>query len=459
MSATSVTWSVDDARFEVSEVAPGAFVLQLAEGQALDYETETTVAVTVTATDSGGLSIDREIDFAVNNIDEAPTGPGGLSTWTPDLVEAGLRRAVLSPEAGFVDPEGDPLSYTLNGISSGGTFFVGDDKVRVGDILTQADFDAMTLRAPSAAGIVTATFAVSDGVNISPLNFTVTVTPGVDGLFNGTENADVLDGGDGNDTLNGLQGKDSLYGGDGHDTLNGGGGSDHLYGGKGGDTLVGSGGGDRLYGENGSDTLQGGAGNDMLWGGQGADVHNGGNGFDFARYDDHNYGNLVVSLLDPGQNTGAAEGDTYVSIEGIIGGKGNDTLTGDGGDNELRGGNGADRLDGGLGSDTLRGDNGADTFVFATALGASNVDTLTDFTSGEDKIELAAAVFDTLGGSVTVDQLAFDTVATTADHRLIYDQATGTLSYDADGVGGAASVQFALLEPGTVLQASDFLIG
>ena len=37
-----------------------------------------------------------------------------------------------------------------------------------------------------------------------------------------------------------------------------------------------------------------------------------------------------------------------------------------------------------------------------------------------------------------------------------YDQATGTLSYDADRSGSIAAVQFAKVSPGLALSASDF---
>ena len=53
----------------------------------------------------------------------------------------------------------------------------------------------------------------------------------------------------------------------------------------------------------------------------------------------------------PAINTGEAAGDTYVSIEGLLGSNFNDTLIGDANTNILRGGLGADVLNGGGGFD------------------------------------------------------------------------------------------------------------
>lgn len=46
--------------------------------------------------------------------------------------------------------------------------------------------------------------------------------------------------------------------------------------------------------------------------------------------------------------------------------------------------------------------------------------------------------------------------ATTADQRLVYNQSTGQLFFDADGNGAGAAVLFALVVPGTALTTASF---
>ncbi|RJF86607.1 calcium-binding protein [Oleomonas cavernae] len=228
----------------------------------------------------------------------------------------------------------------------------------------------------------------------------------------GTASDDVIAGTVNDDAdLSGGLGNDRIYGGGGNDLLNGGLGADVLDGGDGIDTasyaaaavgvvvnlatgvgatgeatgdtlasienLTGSGFNDHLTGTADANVLNGGDGGDTLWGGLGADTLIGGTGFDVALYNDGNYGDLVLSLAAPGQNTGAAAGDTYDSIEGLGGGAGNDTVTGDAQNNSLFGNEGNDTLDGGLGFDFLSGGLGDDTYIVDTTL-----DQVTDVAGG-----------------------------------------------------------------------------
>ena len=120
---------------------------------------------------------------------------------------------------------------------------------------------------------------------------------------------------------------------------------------------------------------------------------------------------------------------------------------------------GANVIDGGGGADTLMGLAGDDVFAFSTALGNGNVDTLTDFVSGSDTIQLSASVFGGLvAGSLAADAFHLGASATTSDQRIIYDKASGSLFYDADGSGEAEAILFARLAPGTELAPVDLIV-
>jgi serralysin len=145
----------------------------------------------------------------------------------------------------------------------------------------------------------------------------------------------------------------------------------------------------------------------------------------------------------------------------MLAGAGNDTLYGGSGNDNLYGGGGDDYLAGGGGNDRLEGAGGADAFAFLTALGAGNVDTIVDFGPG-DRIELAGAVGGPFAALATGVLAGFafreGAAAADSDDRILYDPATGTLRYDADGSGGQAAVQFATLQTGLTLDASRFAV-
>jgi uncharacterized delta-60 repeat protein len=133
-----------------------------------------------------------------------------------------------------------------------------------------------------------------------------------------------------------------------------------------------------------------------------------------------------------------------------------DTLNGGAGADTLNGASGDDTLVGGNGSDLLTGGGGADAFVFNLAPNASsNKDTITDFTSGTDMLQLSKAVFTAISGAVgglTTEQFwsADGAVAGhDADDRIIYNPTTGALYYDADGNGVGTAMQIALLGTST----------
>lgn len=98
-------------------------------------------------------------------------------------------------------------------------------------------------------------------------------------------------------------------------------------------------------------------------GGLGADALNGGGGTDYASCANSSAG-LTARLDAPGLNTGEAAGDTYNTIEGLIGSAFNDILIGNGSSNGLVGGAGNDTLYGVAGNDTLIGGAALGNFVY-----------------------------------------------------------------------------------------------
>jgi Ca2+-binding RTX toxin-like protein len=76
---------------------------------------------------------------------------------------------------------------------------------------------------------------------------------------------------------------------------------------------------------------------------------------------------VSVNLALSSTNTGDAAGDTFSSIEGLVGSAYSDVLIGDAGNNTLQGGAGGDTLTGGAGADALHGDDGTDTVDYSGA--------------------------------------------------------------------------------------------
>jgi Ca2+-binding RTX toxin-like protein len=133
-------------------------------------------------------------------------------------------------------------------------------------------------------------------------------------------------------------------------------------------TVIGKDTNEFLSGTTGNDLIKGFGGNDTLKGGGGADQLYGGVGIDTALYTDSNV-SVYVNLLYNDGRYGTAQGDTYFSIENVIGSAYNDivygdnnpnTLTGLDGDDLLLGNGGTDVLDGGYGDDHLEGGAHAD---------------------------------------------------------------------------------------------------
>ncbi len=277
-----------------------------------------------------------------------------------------------------------------------------------------------------------------DGVDLVWSTVDYTLVDGVENLsLNGT-NAINGTGNSLNNILTGNDATNTLYGGDGNDTLNGGAGADILYGGKGDDTYVVDDVNDTVDETDGGVTDLGGVDTVVSW-------------ISFSLADTVHVKGLVENL----GLTGTA------NINGT-GNDGNNVLVGNAGNNTLSGGLGNDRLYGGLGNDILTGGDGADSFVFARKLDAkANVDHITDFGAGIDRIELRQKIFTALtAGALPKTAFLSNATghATHATDRIIYNSKTGQLFYDDDGNGSHAAVLFAVLDTKIALHASDFLV-
>ena len=239
-----------------------------------------------------------------------------------------------------------------------------------------------------------------------------------------------------------------------------------LDGGAGNDTLVGGGGGDDLlFGRDGADRLSGGDGFDRLDGGAGADTMEGFRSFDWYYVDDP--GDVAIEAVRQGYDrvyastSYALNAGAEVEVITVLDPAGTETinLTGNEFGQSVLGNAGANRLDGGAGADVLEGRGGADELAFTIALGNGNIDTIADFVPGLGVILLDDAVFTGLSsGALGAAAFRTGTSAQDADDRIIYDQATGALYFDADGNSAGASMQFAWVTAGTSLAASDFQV-
>jgi hypothetical protein len=79
-----------------------------------------------------------------------------------------------------------------------------------------------------------------------------------------------------------------------------------------------------------------------------------------------------------------------------------------------------------------------------------------------DTIRLENAVFTQLLSTGTLAASMFQAsvvgAADDADDYIVYNTTTGALSYDADGVGAAAAVQFAQLVGSPAITSADFVV-
>ena len=168
----------------------------------------------------------------------------------------------------------------------------------------------------------------------------------------------------------------------------------------------------------------------------------------------------AVDLSGTGSNKLNLTGNALDNL--LTGNSADNVITGLAGNDTLIGGQGNDTLVGGLGNDSLTGGLGADRFVFDSALNdKTNLDVITDFASGVDKLVLSDKIFTKLKGDTNLGDnfvpgqtlLALD-----ANDYLYFDIQTSTLYYDADASGSKGAIAICKLVGVTTLSASDMVI-
>ena len=332
---------------------------------------------------------------------------------------------------------------TLNGAAGNDTLYggAGSDVMSGGsgnDTYNTDGLDAITEALNAGNDTVVSSVSFSLGANLENLQLLGAATTGngnaLDNRLIGNTNANRLNSGAGNDVLVSGAGADTLIGGAGNDTMIGGTGDDN-------------------YQTDGLDTIL-----EAL--NEGTDTVTSTANYTLAT----NLENLVMNGATALVGTGNAldnrlTGNTFNNT--LSGAAGNDTILGGNGDDTLNGGAGDDLLNGGLGADQMNGHTGVDYFVFNTALGAGNVDTIVGFVVADDRIHIDNAVFIGLAAGVLAPagfKANLSGLATDASDRIIYETDSGNIYFDNDGTGAASRVLFASVATNLALTNLDFFV-
>jgi Ca2+-binding RTX toxin-like protein len=138
-----------------------------------------------------------------------------------------------------------------------------------------------------------------------------------------------------------------------------------------------------------------------------------------------------------------------LSPENVLGTDRSDLIRGGSGKDTLSGGNGNDTLSGGAGTDLLTGGKGSDIFLFDRSTPTTaGPDMIQDFKTAEyDRIHLSQNTFSGFKasdfGRLKASAFVLGSKALDREDRIIYDQASGKLYYDADGTGGSTQFHIA----------------
>jgi VCBS repeat-containing protein len=372
-----------------------------------------------------------------------------------DVAQALAEDNVLTSAGNALANDSDTDALHVAGVRAGAESAGGSFTAVSGATVVHGLYGDLTINADGSYSYAldnssTAVQALNDGQHVSDV-FTYQVSDTHDATDVAQISFDIAGANDGPPVTYGTEGVDKLNGTDNEDIL------------------IGLGGNDKLFGL-GSD--------DILIGGEGRDVLNGGDGIDTVSYEYATSG-IAADLGALKGTYGEAIGDKFVSIENLTGsafddalygnrfanvlngGDGNDYLEGAGDDDTLLGGKGNDILNGGKGVDQLSGGQGADTFMFIkgdTGKTADTADTILDFLSGVDKIDLTEIDANAKTNDIVED---FTFIGNAAFHKV-----AGELHYEVDGSGlhlsgdwnGDGKADFMINFTGiTSLTAADFI--
>jgi Ca2+-binding RTX toxin-like protein len=307
-----------------------------------------------------------------------------------------------------------------------------------------------------------------------------------------TNGADVIYGGNGNDSINAGDGGDLIYGGAGDDFIDDWSGNDTVYGGDGNDIATVSTGLNTIHMDAGNDTVYifDNAGNNTLFGGTGSDLvdfrnwqsqtgatvdfnadgsgsfsHFSGNttgifqGFEAisgSAYNDSIDGSdsTVALTLSGEEGNDVIQGGTSNDV--LRGDAGNDRLVGNAGNDTLEGGDGADTLEGGAGNDSLSGGAGNDTLTGGDGNDVLNGGAGTDTIFGGTGLDVVTVSDDhgtnIVDGGGDYDQLVFATPTSQSGITVVWT-GSGQGTYDFDGTTAAGS--FTSIEQSSGTQHAD----
>ena len=411
-------------------------------------------------------------------------GGGGMDTASFAMSVDGVTVDLLSGRSRGGDAEGDVLSGIEHLVGSDGNDVLsgtaaantlqggrGDDMLEGGagaDTLDGGDGNDTASYARAASGVRASLLAPGTNTGEAAGDVYASIDNLTGSAWNdvleATNSNNRLDGGAGDDLLVGGAGADMLVGGAGEDTADYSGSTDgvqvDLAGstGAGGDAegdslqgvenLLGTTAADWLRGNADDNRLLGGAGIDVLEGRAGADVLDGGDGIDTATYASAAAG-VVASLVNAGQNSGDAAGDSYNSIENLQGSAFNDTLVGDGQDNRLDGDDGDDMLQGGVGADLLLGGDGNDTASYAGAASGLLVSLAAPDTNTGEAVGDSFSSIENLAGSGFDDTLIGNDAANKLSGGAGTDLLIGGAGTDTlDGGAGIDTASYAASRAG-----------